>query len=570
MEGQPSENKLVFVISGRQGRKMKPTPDRIIKIKKVFESLQPVAGFLVACTFLNVLMNFRYPAEGNDFRYLFLISPEIFILLVLLWLGASRRIPFHRAVCIPLAVAVIFLRLFRVADSLVPVYFFRPFNLYLDSQFFPDLIFLLYSTLPLRIFIVWCFSAVCGIALIAWGTWRALNAICAFFSGRRHRRLFSFAAVIIGVLIYSYHPWAGDHRRAIFAPGFFHRVLAETDFILHLSGTTERHLAALDQGIQKGAQFQNPLTRLNGSDVYVFFIESYGHTVFADPRHATLITPFLRDAEHQLQKRGYAIASNFLKSPAFGGSSWLAHGELAGGVPITSQLRYDLLLTSQVQPIAAYFNRAGYRTISVMPGTLWPWSAGEFYKYRQKYCAFDFDYRGPKFGWAPMPDQYVIDRIYRAEILKRRQPLFIEFILVSSHAPFNQQPRYVPDWSAVGDGSIYHSQKPVEFPVTWPQLENASEAYVTSVMYDLKVLVEFLAQMIVGDSVIIILGDHQPNLKITGENQPWSIPVHIISRNADFIKPFIHRGYTPGLIPSQPLPNPGIASLLWVLLEEFS
>jgi Sulfatase len=549
---------------------MKPISSRVVKIKKVFEARHPLVGFLAAGTFLNVLMNFRYPAAGHDWRQLFLISPEIFILLVLLCLGASRRISFQRAVFIPLAVAVIFLRLFRVADNLVPLYFFRPFNLYLDSQFFPDLIFLLYSTLPLRTFILWCFLTVCAVVLIAWGIWRALKTIYGFFDGRRHRRLFLFTAVVIGGLLFSYNPWVADQRRAIFAPGIFQRVAAEIDFMLHLSHTTERHLAALDQGRQKGAQFQKPLAGLNGSDVYVFFVESYGHTVFADPRHAPLITPYLRDAERRLHNGGYLIGSNFLRSPAFGGSSWLAHGELASGIPITSQLRYDLLLTSQVQPIAAYFNRAGYRTVSVMPGTLWPWSAGDFYQYRKEYYAFDFNYRGPRFGWAPMPDQYVIDHIYRTEIRSRRQPLFIEFILVSSHAPFNQQPRYVPDWSAIGDGSIYHALKPVEFPVIWPRLENASEAYVTSVVYDFKVLVEFLIHMIDDDALIIILGDHQPSLKITGDGQPWSVPVHIISRNPDFIKPFIHRGYTPGLVPSQPLPHPDIASLLWMLLEDFS
>ena len=549
---------------------MKPISDRNLKIKKAFASWQSIVGFGAACTFLNVLMNFGYPAQGKDPGHLFLISPEIFILLVLLCLGASRRIAFQRALFIPLTAAVLFLRLFRVADSLVPLYFYRPFNLYLDSQFFPDLIFLLYSTLPLRTFVAAFFSAVCVSVLIAWGIWRAIKTIYAFFNERRQRRLFSIAAVGIGALIFSYNPWAGDYRPAVFAPGFFQRVTSEVDFILHLSDTAAQHLAALDQGIQKGAQFQKPLTRLNGSDVYVFFIESYGHTVFADPRHTPLIVPFLRAAERKLQDRGYVSASNFLKSPAFGGASWLAHGELAGGVPITGQLRYDLLLTSQVQPIAQYFKRAGYRSVSVMPGTLWPWPAGEFYQYRKKYYAFDFDYRGPRFGWAPMPDQYVIDQIYRAEIQKRLQPLFIEFVLVSSHAPFNRQPRYVSDWSTIGDGSIYHSQKPVEFPVTWPQLENASEAYVTSLVYDFKVLVEFLAQMIDDDAVIIILGDHQPNLKITGAGQPWSVPVHILSRNPDFIKPFIHRGYRPGLIPSQPLPHPDIASLLWILLEDFS
>ena len=550
---------------------MKPVSDTMQNsgIKKAFKTLAPLAGFLAAWVFLNVLMNFSYPEGQNEFRNLLVISPEVFIILVLLCLGAFLGMPFRRALFIPLTLAIIFLRLFRIADILVPTYFFRPFNLYLDSQFLPDLIFLLYSTLPLQVFALWSFLAFAAFALIAWGIWRALKSITTFFSGRRQRRIFSVAVVIIGVLMVSLNPWTAGHTGFIFAPGILQRVAAEIDFMVHLSDTTDKHLAALDKVIQKGRQYHRPLAKLNGADVYVFFIESYGHTVFADPRHSPLITPFLQDAERRLQAGGYGSCSNFLKSPAFGGSSWLAHGALAGGVPIASQLHYDLMLASKVQPIAAYFNRAGYRTVSVMPGTLWPWPAGKFYKYQKKYYAADFDYRGPKFGWAPMTDQFVLDSIYRAEIQKRSQPLFIEFVLVSSHAPFNEQPRYIPDWSQIGNGSIYHTQKPIEFPIIWPHLENASQAYVTSIIYDFKVLVGFLEQMVTDDEVIVILGDHQPNLKITGKNQTWSVPVHVISRNPDVIGPFIQRGYTPGLIPSQPLPHPGIESLLWNILQDF-
>jgi hypothetical protein len=473
-------------------------------------------------------------------------------------------------VFLPPTLVIIFLRLFRLADSFVPAFFFRPFNLYLDSQFIPDLVFLLYSTMPLKVFSWWSLSAVFASALIILGIWRALKIIYTFFNGFKRTRLLAAATILMGVLIYSLNPWTARQTEFIFAPGIFHRVAAEFDFILQLSDTMEKHRTALDGIIQKGRQYQRPLAKLNGSDVYVFFIESYGHTVFADSRHSPLITPFLQDAGHKLETQGYRICSNFLQSPAYGGSSWLAHGALAGGVSISSQLQYNLLLASRVQPLAEYFNRAGYRTVSVMPGTLWPWSAGDFYKYHKKYYAPDFDYRGPKFGWAPMTDQYVLDTIYRAEIQNRTRPLFIEFVLISSHATFNELPRYVPDWSAIGDGSTYHRRQPVKFPVLWPELENASEAYVTSIIYDFKVLVGFLERLVTGNEMIIILGDHQPNLKITGKNQPWSIPVHVISRNPEFVRPFIKRGYTPGLIPSQALPHAGIESILWHLLEDFS
>ena len=549
---------------------MKLTPESITTIKKALKTLGPVAGVMAAIAFLNALMNVSYPSGDNHIGRLLLFSPEIFVILIFLCLGAALRLAFHTTVFLPLTLVIIFLRLFRLADSFVPAYFFRPFNLYLDSQFLPDLVFLLYSTVSLKVFCIGSLLTVIAFGLIVWGISRALKAIYAFFNGRRQGQVFAAATVLVGLLIYSLNPWTTRQTQLIFAPGIVHRVAAEIDFILQLSDTIKKSRAVLDGAVHKGRQYQQPLAKLMGRDVYVFFIESYGHTVFADPRHFPLITPFLQDAGHKLEEHGFQICSNFLKSPAFGGSSWLAHGALASGVTISSQLQYDLLLTSRVQPMAEYLNRAGYRTVSVMPGTLWPWSAGKFYKYRKKYYAPDFDYQGPKFGWAPMTDQYVLDTIYRAEIQNRTQPLFIEFVLISSHAPFNELPRYVPDWSAIGDGSIYHRQKPLKFPTTWPGLENASEAYLASIKYEFQVLVGFLEQMVTGDEMIIIMGDHQPNLKITGENQPWSVPVHVISRNPNFVRPFIKRGYTPGLIPSQALPHAGIESVFWNLLEEFS
>ena len=144
------------------------------------------------------------------------------------------------------------------------------------------------------------------------------------------------------------------------------------------------------------------------------------------------------------------------------------------------------------------------------------------------------------------------------------------FVLVSSHAPFNEMRRYLHDWSTIGDGSIYHDLEPIRFPVTWPALENASEAYITSIRYDWQVLMGFMEKTASNNQIIIILGDHQPNLKITGENQPWSVPVHIISRSPDLIRPFTKKGCTPGLVPAQPLPHAGMESILWFLLEEFS
>ena len=87
---------------------------------------------------------------------------------------------------------------------------------------------------------------------------------------------------------------------------------------------------------------------------------------------------------------------------------------------------------------------------------------------------------------------------------------------------------------------------------------------------DPRVLEAYLTQYIEDDALIIILGDHQPNVQITGENSLWSVPIHVISRNPVFLESFAKRGYTPGLIPQQPLPHPGMETFLYDFLEDFS
>jgi hypothetical protein len=205
-----------------------------------------------------------------------------------------------------------------------------------------------------------------------------------------------------------------------------------------------------------------------------------------------------------------------------------------------------------------------------MPGTQWPWPEGEFFGYQKKYYAWDFDYEGPVYGWSTMPDQYVLDFVFHREIQERTDPLFIEFILTGSHAPFHRQPPYVEDWSKIGSGKIYHDLEVITFPIIWPDLSNAAEGYVASIAHELKVIVEFIIKFIDDDTLIVVLGDHQPNVQITGKQASWSVPIHVISRNRNHLQAFLNRGYTPGLIPTQPLPHRGMQTFLFDFLSDFS
>ena len=527
-------------------------------------------GFILAACFLDVLLNIRYPESFQTLRTLLKLAPETLGIILIVWLTVILRIRYRTVVFMPLTAAVIFLRLFRIGDIMVPMYFFRPFNLYLDSRFLPDLIHLLYTTFSRRTFILGILSAVGLLIGITYLVQLSIKTIHGFLStaGITGRMLGAAAG---GLFLLSFF-WAGSplSQNPIIAEGFLNRVAEEFDFILQVKGHRARHMAVIGAAMEKSLTVPSSLDKLHRADVYLFFVESYGYNVFSDPRHFPLIESDLVALEKKLKAHGFGIVSNFFSSPTFGGSSWLAHASLASGVHLNNQMRYNLLITSQAKTLTHWFNDAGYRTVRSMPCTLWPWPEGEFYGFQANYYAWNFDYRGPTYGWATMADQYMLDFIRRREMQAPSQPLFIEFILGSSHAPFHRQPPYLADWSRIGDGSVYNDLEVITFPIVWPDLTNASAGYVSAIRYDLSVIADFIAQFVKDDALIVILGDHQPNVQLTGHDQLWSVPVHILSRNQDFLKPFQNRGYRPGLIPTQPPPHPGMESFLFDFLEDFS
>ena len=534
------------------------------------EKIKPTLAFVLAWTFLNVLMNIRYPAQQMHMLTLFKLSPEVLgimmIPLAATWIG----LPFHPALYLPLTALVIFLRLFRIGDILVPMYFFRPFNLFLDAQFVPDLIHLLYTTFSLKTFTFAVILALILLAGLSWGVWLSLKTIHNFLAFHRNRRVI-MVLIAAGLMVLPYLP-TGKARipDGFLAKGFFLRVVEEFNFILHVKAHRARQQAVIESATEVGGNIPSSLDKLQGADVFIVFVESYGHTIFADKRHFQKIEPVLDDIEKDLEDRGFLVCSTFFNSPTYGGTSWLAHGTLAGGVKLSSHMHYNLMITSKARTIARFFNEAGYRTISATPGTQWPWPQGAFFGYQKKYYAWNFDYKGPMYGWSTMPDQYVLDYIYRHEIRPRTQPLFIEFVLVTSHAPFHHQPPYLKDWSRIGEGQIYQEIEAVTFPIVWPDLSNASEGYVTAIIYDLNVISDFIMRYIDNNALIIVLGDHQPNVQITGKNQPWSVPVHVISNTNKLLEPFRKRGYSPGLIPTQPPPHRGMETFLYDFLADFS
>jgi hypothetical protein len=527
-------------------------------------------GVLSAWFFLNVFINLNYPAPLPSPFLLLIPSLEVWGVLLLLSLTPRITPPLTKGLYFLVLVFLIGIRLFRAGDVLIPVYFNRPFNLYIDSRYIPDLLDLLWRSFSAGILFGIMIAVVIGLALICWWLWLSVRTIHRAFAQARLRRVFWALTAIQAFWVAAFIQGVFPDKLPPPATACTPRLLEEIRFIATVEEVRHKNSMLVNGAAASATQFRRPLDLLHNADVYIFIIESYGTTLYDSLKHTEHFLPVAAAFDATLQKAGLKTYSSVMLSPTFGGASWLAFGTLESGVWLPDQLRYNYLLTSSVTPMATFFNRAGYRSISVMPGTTLPWPEGGYFGYSRLYYAKDFNYRGPPYGWSPMPDQFVLHAIHTREVQKRDRPLFIRYVLTSTHAPFHRQPRYIKDWRRIGDGSVYHQQKPLTFPNNWPDLTDSTEAYLTAMTYEFTVLQNYLVTRANDEALWIILGDHQPNAHISGAMVDASVPIHVISRGEHLLEPFYRSGYTPGMIPHIPPEPKRMDGFLSAFLSAFS
>jgi hypothetical protein len=299
------------------------------------------------------------------------------------------------------------------------------------------------------------------------------------------------------------------------------------------------------------------LTGLRGKDVLLVFVESYGRVAIQDPSFSPRVVAALDKGNRQLKAAGFSSRSAFLTSSTFGGLSWLAHSTMQSGVWVDNQLRYDQLVKTNRLTLSVAFKRAGWRTVADVPSNNRTWPQGSsFYHFGKLYDRRNVGYRGPKFSYAAMPDQYVLAALQRLELAKRpRPPIFAEVDLVSSHTPWTRIPRLI-DWNDVGDGSIFKSM-PVDQLTRaelFGDLDRVRAAYGQSIAYSMNALVSFVQRYGNDNLVLVVLGDHQPSKIITGENPSHDVPISVIAHDPAVLDKIAGWGWGDGLRPGPKAP----------------
>lgn len=328
------------------------------------------------------------------------------------------------------------------------------------------------------------------------------------------------------------------------------RLLVEQSIaVTYALGERERFVDALAMIPDSYSDTPGLFSRLEGSDVILGFIESYGMAALTDPRYRPILAPRLNEFEVAMAEAGLHLATGTLIAPTQGGQSWFSHGSLLSGIWLDNQVRYDMLLSSDRETLIDDFQRGGHRAVVINPAIVLPWPEGERLGYDEVLVRKDIDYAGPTLNWVEMPDQFTWSFVQSLRD-RHEEPLFAEIGLISSHAPWTPILEMV-DWDEIGDGSIFRRWEGAgEAPEQlWLDTERVREHYARSVEYAVHAAASYAERYVDEETLFIVLGDHQPAPLITGDDAPWSVPVHVVSGDPRLVQPFLDWGFKEGAWP---------------------
>ncbi len=511
------------------------------------------AGLLGALLWLSLVWNLPVELGALDLAGFLGLAGEVALLFgALALLAPLREGRTGRAVAWTVGLATAMVALLKLAELMIRASLGRPFDPLSDLQLASSLMHLLTGTLGG----VLGWLALTGLALVPilvfLITVRAVRVSQRVLEEPRWRRATAGGAALALVLIVAEQlvPPAFERWRPV--------PLRTSQMLVDEWRQGRIMLADRAEFERKAAEdpFRTPpadrlLTGLGGADVVLVYIESYGRSALEQERYAELLLPRLATFERRLSDAGLVAASGYLTSPTMGGQSWLAHGTLESGLWITDQRLYDLLVASDRLTLAKAFDRAGRRTVTVRPAITMPWPEGPMLGYQKIYAAKDLGYRGKPYNWITMPDQYTLAAFERRERERPHPPLFAELALISSHAPWTPIPPVLERWSKIGDGRLFSQWAEAGDPpdVVWRDPERVRAQYALAIDYVLGVLASYSARFVDDQTLLILVGDHQPAPLITGAGASRDVPMHVISGAPGLLEPFLRFGFTPGMRP---------------------
>lgn len=526
--------------------------------------------FLVlAAVLLTVLLDL--PMDITALRYPWFWAPPLELVLVAalaLALGPARaRLAGLVAVAVLLPPVLL-----ALLEALVFGQFGRPLRLSTDLLLLPVLLDVVRGeVLPAPLLLAGGVLVLAVPVLLGWSI-HGFAAGLARLPGGPHRRAAALL-LLAGLAAFGVQRvWGSDwrHWRLVSTEGIGRVVLQ-----LRWHRRVSEELARLDAAIAADPLGRDPppLARLEGVDVAILFVESWGRVALERPPFADVLRPKLAAWGERLEASGLHLASGWLESPTIGGQSWLAHETLLTGLRIDSQAAWELLFTRQPVTLAHLFRRTGHDTRLVMPAMTRPWPESARLGFDRLLSAGDLGYAGPPFGFAPVPDQFTLAVLARQAFARPRgvrPPVFAQVVLATSHAPFTPVPELLP-FEELGDGRAFaRFTADAETPARiWSSRERIREAYARAVGYSLDAAFAFAARIADRCALLLISGDHPPAASLTGDHAR-TVPAHLVTGDPELLAPFLREaGFATGALPDAAAPATGMEEVRDLFVRAF-
>jgi hypothetical protein len=156
-----------------------------------------------------------------------------------------------------------------------------------------------------------------------------------------------------------------------------------------------------------------------------------------------------------------------------------------------------------------------------------------------------------------VPDQYSLSVAHEQFVETTDRPFFLLFEAVDSHAPWDRPPPpIVAAPSTLNRASVRREADSAAAP------RSQREHLLRHVRYDWRVLADYLRTQAPPNSLVVVVGDHQPYFTA---DPSFATPLHVLSRDEALVRRFDAHGFVPGLRPAptaDTLHHAGLYSLL--------
>ena len=524
-----------------------------------------LAAGLLALVLLNAALSFENwwptPAIRPDTR----IAPEFVWTWVLMLLVVWRRGGLSPRLLAVFACGYLLLLVGRYVDVTVPALFGRPLNLYWDGPQLPRFLEVASRRLP-----AWQLAAIVAAVVLAFAAlYRGLRfalAVAAAQAAPRALRSRTALTLTAAAAALSLANHAGVQATWPYVSKPVLPTYLKQAELLATAFSPVKLAHALPAS---PAEFDSDLSALGGIDVELVFLESYGAIAYEHREASAALAPARSRLAERIAAGGRQVVSAFVRSPTFGGASDLAHLGLLSGLDLGDPTRHDLLLTTARPTLLSRFRARGYETVGLYPALSWEWPERVFYGFDRFLDGPALGYRGPKFGYWSIPDQFAIARYH--ELLPLRPdspPRLLFFATINSHIPFRPVPPYQPDWPRLtGDRPFDDAdvERALSERADWLDL---FPAYVRAIDYTYRWLAGYLERPRTREVLTILIGDHQPVAGVSGPGASWDVPVHVIGASPRLMQRLASLGFRPGIEPQRPSLGP-MHELTALLLRAF-